>query len=110
MTWVVIGTRERRYRVETLGEVAAWVDDEVDAMRAGWLPLSSQIEADGGLRVLYGQLPPDAHESQDPPVPDDVGADSERPILHTPAGVGWGMGVLLTMAVFMLAIVMLLKP
>lgn len=57
MTYLVMGTREKRYRVETRDDLTAWVDDEIDTMADGWLPISSELQPDGSMRVIYGRLP-----------------------------------------------------
>jgi len=95
MSWQVVGTRERRYRVDTPLEVSAWVDDEIATIKAGWLPLASEREADGSLRVLYGGLPPALSDGE----PDETGASGATatrgyPILHTPTDAGRGAVVL----------------
>ena len=57
MTYLVRGTRAKHYRVETRHDLTAWVDDEIDTMAEGWLPISSELQPDGSMRVLYGKLP-----------------------------------------------------
>ena len=53
MTYLVMGTREKHYRVETRDELTAWVDDEIETMNQGWLPISSELEVQVG-RTLFG--------------------------------------------------------
>ena len=85
MTWRVIGTRDRRYRVDTPDEIASWVDDELDSIHDGWVPLTSDRAADGSLRVTYGRTspaegapaaslssPPDVRSERTPRAPDRV--------------------------------------
>jgi hypothetical protein len=70
MTYLVMGTREKHYRVETLHDLTAWVDDEIGEIGAGWLPIASETQPDGSMRVVYGRLPQelDALADQDPEV------------------------------------------
>ena len=70
MTYLVMGTREKHYRVKTRHDLTAWVDDEIDTMAEGWLPISSELQPDGMMRVLYGKLPQelDASAERDPGV------------------------------------------
>jgi hypothetical protein len=77
---VVTGTRERLYRVETASDVSVWVDDEIDAMGQGWMPLASEVSDDGSLRVIYGKLP-DELEDEDPSTR-TVPAGSEMKAAH----------------------------
>jgi hypothetical protein len=58
MAWEVAGTRAKTYRVDTPDGVRAWVDDEVDLITQGWMPLTSDRQADGSLRVVYGDASP----------------------------------------------------
>jgi hypothetical protein len=75
MTYRVLGTREKLYRVETRDDLTAWVDDEIGAMAEGWLPITSELAPDGSMRVTYGKLPDEL-----------IGDDPEvRPV---PAGGG----------------------
>ena len=41
MTYLVMGTREKHYRVETRHDLTAWVDDEIDTMAEGCLLYTS---------------------------------------------------------------------
>ena len=78
MTYLVIGTREKHYRVETRADLTAWVDDEIATIDEGWLPISSELEPDGSMRVLYGRLPAEL----------DAPADQDTGIEMVPAGRG----------------------
>ena len=80
MPWRLAGTRERSYRVGTADEMAAWVDDEIDTLTQGWIPLTSERQPDGSLRVLYGRLPADMDV-----VPKDVGVPTAAPAGYSPA-------------------------
>jgi hypothetical protein len=107
----VMGTREKRYRVETPGDVMAWVDDEIECITAGWLPLASDLEPDGSMRVLYGQLPSELTGAE------NAGArlapeDARAPKRVAPTGmrVGWGISILLTLGTFLAPLVVLAKP
>ncbi len=102
MAWQVVGTREKRYQVGTPHEVAAWVADEIDIMGGGWVPLASERERDGSLRVLYGRLPP---ELTDPRASGASGPGpakaTEGPVLHTPIDAGWGALMVLAFCTFL---------
>jgi hypothetical protein len=113
MAWQVMGTREKRYRVDTPRQVAAWVADEIETIGSGWLPMSSGRDPDGSLRVLYGGLPPELVE----PDPDGTfgpgGTGGARdPILHTPAAAGQGAVLLaiLSLCLFLATFAMFLRP
>jgi hypothetical protein len=69
MPWQVTGLRDKRYRVETPDQVSAWVADEIDTMTHGWMPLASEREADGSMRVTYGMLPPALRDTPRPAIP-----------------------------------------
>jgi hypothetical protein len=90
MAWLVAGTRDKRYRVDTLDQVTAWVEDEIDTMTQGWIPLTSQREPDGALRVTYGRLPPDRSDAATslPHVP---------PPSVAPHEAIWGVGTLIVL-------------
>ena len=110
MAWQVVGTREKWYRVDTLSEVSAWIDDEIATINAGWLPLASERAPDGSLRVLYGGLRPELSDRK----PAGAGeADTPRdPILHTPTDAGKGavMLAILTLALVLATFAMFLRP
>ena len=107
----VLGTRERRYRVETPHDVTAWVADEIDSMASGWVPLTSEREPDGCLRVLYGLLPP---ELSGPADAEYGGSGNARvataPILHPPMGAGWGLALVLALVTFLASFAMFVRP
>jgi hypothetical protein len=113
MAWQVVGTRERRYRVDTPRQVAAWVADEIETMRSGWLPLSSGRDPDGSLRVLYGGLPPELVDPEPggPEGPEGAGSRGD-PILHTPTDAGRGAVLLaiLSLCLFLATFAMFLRP
>ncbi len=56
MSYLVTGTRERFYPARTPAEVSDQEEQEAEAHAHGWVPLTSEREADGTLRVLYGRL------------------------------------------------------
>jgi hypothetical protein len=91
MTWRVTGTREKLYRVGTSADVLGWVDDEIEAMSSGWIPLSSESRPDGTLRVLYGRLP----DEQDTVAPEGIRRPAD---LGSAGGAGWTAVVLLAVA------------
>jgi hypothetical protein len=102
----VVGTREKRYRVDTPPDVSAWVADEIDIIEGGWIPLTSQREPDGCLRVLYGRLPP---ELSAPVSGVDAAATAKvgsTPILQTPLGAGWGLVLVLALGAFLVSFAM----
>jgi hypothetical protein len=107
----VVGTREKRYRVDTPHEVSAWVTDEIDTMAGGWVPLTSEREPDGCLRVLYGRLPPELSDTvaSGQARPGDAQVSS-APILHTPLDAGWGAVVMLALCTFLVSFVLFARP
>ena len=94
MTYLVMGTREKHYRVETRDDLTAWVDDEIDTMADGWLPISSELQPDGSMRVLFGRLP------------DELGDDVPDPgTVPAGGGIGAGAGRAVTSIVILAMIV-----
>jgi hypothetical protein len=94
MAWRVTGTREKVYRVTTSADVLGWVDDEIEAMRSGWIPLSSESRPDGTLRVIYGRLPDETPVAAPPQV--------AGPAAHGSLGhAGWVMLIALAAAALM---------
>jgi hypothetical protein len=107
MTRHVVGTREKRYRVDTPREVSAWVADEIDTIAGGWIPLTSGRETDGCLRVLYGRLPPELSDATLPdPARSGNAAVNSAPILHTPLDAGWGVVLVLALCTFLVSFAM----
>ena len=107
----VVGTREKRYRVDTPHEVSAWVADEIDTMACGWVPLTSERETDGCLRVLYGRLPPELSGVLDTST---SGAGQARstavPILHPPIDASRGAVVVLALCAFLVSFAVFARP
>src|SRR6186997_1542341 len=104
MGWRVNGVREERYRVDTPLEVSAFVADEIDTIAGGWMPLASERESDGCLRVLYGRLPPELGCAKDAPTSGPSDAQSAvGPVLHTPIDLGWGVVVMLALCAFLIS-------
>lgn len=107
----VLGTRERRYRVDSAHEVAAWVTDEIDAMAGGWVPLASEREADGGLRVLYGRLPAELSDaSQGGPARSGNAPGTGAPILPAALDAGWGVVFVFALCTFLISFALLARP
>ena len=107
----VLGTREKRYRVDTPHEVSAWVADEIDTMAGAWVPLTSERESDVCLRVLYGRLPPELSDAPD----GEFGRAGDAriaatPILHTPIDTGWGIVLVLALVTFLVSFAMFVRP
>ena len=90
MPWRVTGTREKLYHVRTPADVPGWVDDEIEAMTNGWVPLSSESRPDGTLRVLYGRLPDELDEVS----PE---ATTRPAALGSPGEVAWGVVIVLAL-------------
>jgi hypothetical protein len=91
----------------------AWVADEIESMRSGWLQLSSGRDPDGSLRVLYGGLSPELVD----PEPDGSHGSAETgsprdPILHTPTDAGRGavMLAMLSLCLLLATVGMFLPP
>jgi len=104
MAWRVVGVREQRYRVDTPVAVAAFVADEIDTIAGGWVPLASERESDGCLRVLYGRLPPELSAASDDGTRRASDARSaEATILRTPFDLGWSVVVMLAVCAFLLS-------
>ncbi len=55
-------TQEKLYGVDTPELVSAWVADETDSMTRGWVPLTSDLQSHGSLRVIYGRVWPELHD------------------------------------------------
>jgi len=107
----VVGTREKRYRVDTPSEVSAWVADEIDTMAGGWVPLTSERESDGCLRVLYGRLPPELSGAVDPGIGGSARVRSTAvPILHTPIDAGRGAVLVFALCTFLMSFVLFARP
>src|SRR6187397_1712070 len=104
MAWRVVGVREERYRVDTPVQVSAFVADEIDTIAGGWVPLASERESDGCLRVLYGRLPPELSSVSDTRTTRAADArGAAGPILHTPIDLGWGVVVMLAVCAFLVS-------
>jgi hypothetical protein len=75
MSYLVTGTRERFYPARTPAEVSDQEEQEAEAHAHGWVPLTSEREADGTLRVLYGRLAgaPDGEAGPEVAAPEDRG-------------------------------------
>jgi hypothetical protein len=85
MSLMVAGTRVREYRADTPGGLESWIADEGALLTEGWIPLTSDREPNGSLRVIYG----DVRGAAEPP----AAAGTDVPILRvTPKDVrlsGW---------------------
>ena len=107
----VVGTREKRYRVDTPHEVSAWVADEIDSMAGGWVPLTSERESDGCLRVLYGRLPPELSSAMDRGAGGSAQArTTAMPILHTPIDAGRGAVMVFALCAFLVSFALFARP
>jgi hypothetical protein len=67
------GTRDQLYRADEAGQIPSWVSDQVNALTEGWMPLASDRQADGWLRVTYGDVSPDRVSPTAPPPDVPVG-------------------------------------
>jgi hypothetical protein len=102
MAWRVTGTREKLYRIRTASDVIRWVDDEIETMSSGWMPLGSESLPDGTLRVLYGRLPDD---------PEEVGAHRTVPPADRggPGDRGWVLAIVFALATLLTTFAILAK-
>jgi hypothetical protein len=99
----VVGTREKRYRVDTPRDVSAWVADEIDTMAGGWVPLASERESDGCLRVLYGKLPPELSGVVGGTIGPVPAGATRGQILQTPLDAGWGVVLVFALCTFLIS-------
>jgi hypothetical protein len=49
-------TRDMVYRVDVPERIPSWISDQVDALAEGWIPLASDPQGDGWVRVTYEEV------------------------------------------------------
>ena len=49
-------TRDVVYRVDVPERIPSWISDQVHALAEGWIPLASDPQGDGWVRVTYEEV------------------------------------------------------
>jgi hypothetical protein len=68
MTAPVARRRDELYRADAPNGIPSWVADQVNALSEGWVPVASDSDGDGWLRVTY-EAGPRVRVRRPPPGP-----------------------------------------